>query len=482
MTGEVLLSTGEAAALYPELAHTIAFFVGIFALAAGLLRLGFLDSILSKAMAAGFISAVAIVIMVEQLINLLGLQGHWHEPTSTVQKIRWFFENIHTANGPTVALGISGVAFLFLFNFIRGRFINRIFFKYFPYVLFLVMLSILLTWQLGLDLKGVAILGEIQGGFQTPGKLSFEHTGVLVSGSLLIMIIGFIESVVCTKRFADKNDYTISDNRELVALGTSNFLGGIFGAYPAFGALSRTNLNDAVGGRTQFVSLIAATIILFTILFLLPLFYYLPKCIMAAVVFFAGFGLLEVENLHFLWKIRAFVDIFLYFMTFVITLAVSIQIGVIVSIGVSLVLVVKEVTGPTFNVIGRNPEGKFKPIEDDDVKMFDDIIIVRFKDSLYFAKIGFLKDRFKRVEKYRTLYAHPSDKEESKPLIGIIVDLSRMRHIDASALKVLVEVIKGYTKKGIHVCIVKMAKNNQKVFNYSFFLSVRRVPENGFFE
>jgi len=413
---------------------------------------------------------VSFFCLLFQLRSLFGIEEHWEEPSSTFSKIGFFFQHLTQSNPATVALGLSGLAFLFIFNFFRGRLLHRIFFKFFPYVLFLVLLSIILTWQLALDQKGVAVLGAIQGGFQTPGKLSFDHTGELITGSLLIMIIGFIESVVCTKRFADKNGYSISDNRELVALGASNALGGIFGAYPAFGALSRTNLNDAVGGRTQVVSMIAATVILFTVLFLLPLFYYLPKCIMGAIVFFAGFGLLELENLGFLWKIRAFIDIFLFFMTFFITLGVSIQAGVLVSVGVSLVLVVRQVAGPTFSVLGKTPEGKFRPIEENqEAKMYEDIIVVRFKDSLFYAKIGFLRDRFRRVEKFRTLLAHPSDQEQVQPLIGVVLDISRMTTIDASALKILAEIVKDYVKKGVRVCFVKISKENRGV-SHSFFL------------
>jgi len=465
MTGQILYGMGVEEIDFPGIANTICFFSGLVALVAGICRLGYLDSILSKPMANGFITAVACVIMVEQMLNLFGISEHWDENDSAILKFYFVLENLGKANPYTCAIGIPGLAFLFIFNYTKNKFPSSKVLKLFPFVLFLVIISILISYGFDLESKSVVVLGDIEGGFQTPGQFKFEHTGEIIVGAILIAIVGFIESVVCAKKFADKNGYGISDNRELVALGTANTIGGLFGAYPANGALSRTNLNDAVGGKTQMASLITAVVILFTILFLLPLFYHLPKCIMAAVVFFAGFGLLEVDTLLFLIKIRAYGDIFLFFMTLAVTLGVNIQVGVLTSIGVSLGLVVKEVTGPTFNVIGKAPDGKYKPIEDgNDIKTYADVIIVRFKDSLFYAKIGFLRDKLRRVEKYRTAYAHPSENYEPKPLIAVVFDVSRMRTIDASALKLMCEIVKDYTSKGIRVCFIKLVPENNKKF------------------
>lgn len=481
MTGQVLVGITEDPTYYPQLANTICFFVGVFALVAGIFRLGFLDSILSKPMTSGFVTAVACIIMIEQMLNLLGIHDHWDEADSAIVKLIFVFQHITTSNPYTCAIGIPGLAFLFIYNQLRFKYQTNKVLQFFPFVLFLVIASILISWGFHLEDKGVEVLGDIKGGFQTPAQFKFEHTEDLISGSLIIAIVGFIESVVCAKKFADKNGYSISDNRELVALGMANTLGGVFGAYPANGALSRTNLNDAIGGRTQISSLICAISILLTILFLLPLFYHLPKCITASIVFFAGFGLLEADTLRFLIKIRAYSDIVLFALTLIVTLAMNIQIGVLSSIGISLGLIVKEVTMAPFHVIGENSKGKFKPIQDgNDIRPHDDITIIQFKESLFYAKIGFLRDNLRRVEKYRTLFAHPSDKFKSKPLFAVVFDISRMTSIDASALKLMIEIIQDYLAKNIRVCFVQLNPKNIMKFQRSGLMKM--VGNENFFE
>jgi len=405
----------------------------------------------------------------------------WNEEDSAILKLWFTLTHLKFANSYSCAIAIPGLSFLFIFSYFRNRYIHNKIFKFFPFVLFLVIISILISWGFDLESKGVIVLGYIDGGFQRPAQFRFDYMGDLIVGSLVITIVGFLESVVCAKKFADKNGYAISDNRELVAFGAINICGGLFGGYPANASLSRTNLNDAVGGKSQIANLVCATIILFTILFLLPLFYFLPKCTMAAVVFFSGFGLLEFETLLFLIKIRAYVDIFLFCMTLAITLAVNVQVGVLTSVGVSLILVVKEVSGPTFNVIGQTSMGKYKPIEDgDDAKSLDDIIIIRFKDSLFYAKIGFLRDKITRVERHRTANVHPSEIPEMKPLLGLILDISRMNSIDASALKLIIEIVKDYNAKRVKICFVKLNHENYKRFRRSGLMEL--VGEGNFFD
>lgn len=456
-------------------AATLGFAAGLITLVAGILRLGFLDSILSKATITGFITAVSFVIMIEQLGNLFGINLHqdgWEEDSSPFNKLAFILTHLDESRGLTCAIGLSGLFFLFLMNFLKGKFPSSLFLKFFPSVLFVVVASCLVTWGFDLD---VDYFGDVKGGFQVVASYDFENFGTIITSAFTIMIVGFIETVVCAKKFAEKNSYNVSDNRELVAVGTANMIASIFGAYPSFGSFPRTKLNDGVGGKTQFSGVVTSLTALLAILFLLPAFYYLPRAISSAIVFFAAFSLLEFENIIFLVKIRAVKDIILMLVTLFVTLAVSIDIGIFVSIAISLVLVVKEVTGSPFDVLGVTPDNKYQPVEEDSgnyVQTLDDIIIIRFKEALFFARIGFLTDKLRRVEKYGTLFAHPSDDAYPRALKAVIFDLSRMDKIDASALKLFKELCIDYKNKGIQVYIVKLRPECRDNFKSSGLIDI----------
>jgi MFS superfamily sulfate permease-like transporter len=112
----------------------------------------------------------------------------------------------------------------------------------------------------------------------------------------LVSIIGFIEHIVIAKLYASKYNYQISPNRELVAIGVSNFFSSFFGTYPTFGSLPRSGVADSLGAKSQLFSLITASIIGLSILFLGPIFYHLPRVVMSAIILVASIGLFELHG------------------------------------------------------------------------------------------------------------------------------------------------------------------------------------------
>jgi MFS superfamily sulfate permease-like transporter len=129
----------------------------------------------------------------------------WNEGDSAILKLWFTLTHLKFANSYSCAIAIPGLSFLFIFSYFRNRYIHNKIFKFFPFVLFLVIISILISWGFDLESKGVIVLGYIDGGFQRPAQFRFDYMGDLIVGSLVITIVGFLESVVCAKKFADKN-------------------------------------------------------------------------------------------------------------------------------------------------------------------------------------------------------------------------------------------------------------------------------------
>lgn len=282
---------------------------GAVILLAGLCRLGFLDSVLSKPFLRGFISAIGIVILVDQLIPEMGLDkvashvgGVAHG--SSLDKIIFLVQYGHKANKLTCAVSFGALAVVMICRELKRRLQPRFpSVAYVPDRFVVVVLSAVFTWKFSWDKQGLDILGDIRAKgrpFQThfpftPTALS--HATDAFSTSFLIALLGFFESSVAAKSLGtsggkvkrqkeDDSEETeevdaiqniaVSANRELVALGVANFVGGCFMALPAFGGYGRSKVNASTGGKTPMSSVFLSLITVICIVFLLPYFHYIP--------------------------------------------------------------------------------------------------------------------------------------------------------------------------------------------------------------
>jgi len=290
-----------------QLAGMVTGLAGAVILIAGLCRLGFLDSVLSRPFLRGFISAIGIVILVDQLIPEMGLDalakhsGSAHG--SSMDKILFLFRHGYQAHKLTCLVSFGAFVIVMVCREIKRRLQPRAYWvAYIPDRFVVVVLSAVLAWKNDWDKKGLEVLGDIRA-VGTPFQAHFpfkpsmiEHATDAFSTAFLIALLGFFESSVAAKSLGGtgkvekkKNDkgeiveesdgirnMTVSTNRELVALGVANILGGLFMSLPAFGGYGRSKVNASTGGKTPMSSVFLSIITVFCILFLLPYFYYIP--------------------------------------------------------------------------------------------------------------------------------------------------------------------------------------------------------------
>ncbi|CAG8631176.1 2165_t:CDS:2, partial [Acaulospora morrowiae] len=461
------------------IAGLITFFVGILTFILGIFRLGFLDSVLSRALLRGFISAVAIVIIIEQFLIMLGLteiatlDGIGHA-SSTLEKFIYIITHIHQAHGLTAIVAFSSLTFLLVFRALKLKLS-----KHYPQAQFIpeilicvIVFTILCSffrWYEG----GVSILGQIKGGgfpsFRIPNPPAAAHYKDCFETAVLISVVGFVESIVITKTYATKYNYSVSANRELVALGAANLIGSLFQCFPAYGGMARSSINDRAGAKTQLSGLISCSFVLLCLFFLLQLFHYLPKPVLAAVVCVAALTLLHElpHDLYFMYKIRAWNDYALLFLTFFTTIFVSTEYGTLISVALSLVLVVKHSTYPRITILGRvGNTNEFKPIKDfpGEAEHIAGVLVVRIAEPLYFANTGQLKDRLRRLEEFGDMRVHPSEDARMLPIENVIFDIETMEDLDASAAQILCEIVESYHQRGVNVFFVKLHANQKKMF------------------
>ncbi|KAL6063515.1 putative sulfate transporter [Balamuthia mandrillaris] len=487
LLGLNLQSSGLDPSDYPNFTHIIAFTCGLFLFGLGILRFGFLDNVLSRPLLSGFINAVALMVMMEQVDTLLGItNAHLHD----WHKFPNIIKNISHTNWQTLVLGIVTIMVLLSFRALnmliaKTRQKRYSFVKFIPMTMVVVLISILFSWLSDLQAEGVAILGKIPSGFPVPQPPQLKSVGVfsdsLVS-AMVISVLGFIESIIIAKHYAAKYNYPVSPNRELVALGMANILGSFFRIMPAFGSLMRSSIAESAGARTQLHGVVTALIMIMAILFLQPVFYYLPKTTLAAIIIVAALGLLELEDLFFLIKIRAWGALFLFVATLVLTLSLGVELGIVVSLGISVFLIIRHTSLPHIAILGLEPKSnKFKDISRwSDARTIPGIVVIRIEEALYFANIGQIKEMFSRIERMGSHTAHPSEKKTLPPLRGIVIDCRNIPEIDASAVQILFEMVEDYKLRRIRVCFVKLRGQLKMSFLRAGILGSTNVTDTVF--
>ena len=405
--------------LYLLYAFTTTFLVGMLRLAMGVFRLGFLVNFLSHPVISGFTSSAAIIIGLSQLKHLLRIDLPRSEYIQ--DNILALVQNIGHTHLPTLGIGVLAIVLIKY-----GKKLH----KNLPTSLLAVALGILLVWGLQLTQYGIKIVGEVPSGLPSLSSPSFD-LGVwksLFSVTLTIALVGFMESFAAAKAIQAKHkDYAVDANQELIALGVANLGAAFFQGYPISGGFSRSAVNDQAGAQTGMASIFSALLVILTLLFLTPLFYYLPNAILAAVVLVAVSGLIDIKEAIHLWK-EDRADFWMLLVTFLITLTLGIEPGIGAGVVLSLAMVVYRSTRPHIAELAKVPGSDFyRNIHRfDNLEVRADLLILRMDGPLYFANLNYFKD-----------YLNSMIRVRGNTLKAIIINAESINFVDSSAVHAL---------------------------------------------
>ncbi|CDO72606.1 hypothetical protein BN946_scf184985.g25 [Trametes cinnabarina] len=435
------------------------------------------------------------------MVGLTNLE-HVLQPKTTLDKFFFLVENAFThAHKLTATISFGALAVLVGMRSFK-RVCRRYWFIYrLPEVFIVVVLSTLLSDKFDWDKDGVEILGSVpintgSSFLQFPlRKITLRYLRKTTSTAVLISVVGFLDSIVAAKQNASRFGYSISPNRELVALGAGNIAGSFIpGTLPAYGSITRSKLNGDLGGRTQMASLVCSTIVLLATFFLLPWLYYLPKCVLASIICLIVFSLLGElpHDAMFYWKMRAWIDLALMTLTFVLTIIWNVEIGIAVSVFISLLLVVRRSSRPRMTILGRIPgTDRWKPVDENPEAEEDaqGVLIVRIRENLDFgtfaefphlllfptartppnanahrlfctfciANTAQLKERLRRLELYGHDKHHPADEPHRRDADVLVFHLADVDTIDASAVQIFYELVETYKVRGCGLLVATSA-------------------------
>lgn len=416
---------------YIAVALLLALISGIMLLVMGLLRLGFIANFLSHPVISGFITASGILIAVSQLKHILGIKASGQNLIEMVQAL---VSNLPQTNGPTVIIGVISTAFLF---WVRGNFkpllmkfgiserLATIGTKIGPVIA--VVVAILVVASLGLADKGVKIVGDIPKGLPALSVPEFD-LGLwrsLLASSLIIAVIGFVESISVAQTLAAKRRQRIDPDQELIGLGTANIAGAFSGGYPVTGGFARSAVNFDAGAETPAAGAMTAIGIALATLFLTPLLYFLPIATLAATIIVAVLSLVNIADIREAWTYSK-ADFAAMAATIILTLTIGVEAGVLSGVVLSIALFLFRSSRPHFAIVGQVRDTEhFRNIVRHDVITNPRVLTLRIDESLYFANARYMEDAV-----YDLIFDKPQ-------IEHVILMCSAVNDIDLSALESL---------------------------------------------
>ena len=332
-------------ALYARYVSAFVIMVGAVFFLARVARLGFITQFLSRPVLDGFITGLAVYVMVGQLNKLFGVEK---PQGNTVQKFFGVLHELPTANWVTFAVGLTGLVVLI----VLPRWSRKL-----PAGLIVLFGSIMVSAAFDLSAAhGVEVVGQLPQGLPVPSAPHVELASLplMIGPAIGMLLVSFSQSLGVAHEYAEKHDYEIQANTELGAYSAINMASGLFGGQVAGGSMAPSAVNDGAGGRTPMAQLVAWAAVLLTLLFLTPLFTDLPEAILAALIIHALWGLVSSRKLRYV-RLVSRTEFALGLATFLGVILIDVLPGMLIGLVGTLLLVVHAMSRPHVAKLGRVP-------------------------------------------------------------------------------------------------------------------------------
>lgn len=375
---------GPDPARYVSLTAALAMITGVFCIAAGLARLGFLTNFLSRPILTGYLNGIAICIIMGQLGPLCGFPV----PSGGFFRMFWHFvSSLGQTHWPTLAIGLATLAMLFLLSRVAKRV---------PGPLVAMVAGIAASAAFGFADRGVALIGLIPAGIPLPSipRIPASDWAPLAMGAIGLSLISYNSAMVTARGFATKNRYDIDSNREFIALGAADIGAGLMQGFAVSGADSRTAMNDSMGGKTKLTGLVTAAGIAVTLLFLTGPLASLPVVVLAAVLIKAASGLFDFQSLTRLRRVSRS-EFLLSLVTLLGVITVGVLPGVVIAIGLAMLTLLVRASRPHDALLGRDRvTGQYQNLAGHPgAEPVPGIVLYRFDASLVFFNADHLRAR-----------------------------------------------------------------------------------------
>jgi high affinity sulfate transporter 1 len=420
---------------YTTLAAALALIVGGIYLAARLLRLGWVADYFSQAVLVGYITGVAILIVLGQLGKLVGISS---EHDNAVVAAVDIVGHLHQANAATLLLATGSLILLVVLRHFLPRF---------PAALLVVVLGIVTSWSLDLVAHGVTIAGPVPAGLPDVAfpRVGGHELAQLVGVAGGIFLVGFSDSILTARSFAAQRGGRIDADQELLAFSAANAAAGVTQGMPVGTTGSRTGVNLSMGATSQVSGLVAAGSIFVVLVLLTEPIQYLPAATLAAIIVTGAVRLIDPEQWRSLGRSdRA--ELVIAAVTAIAVINLGVLVALVVAVVLSLLDVIRRIARPNDAVLGWSPaEQRYADVTSGpDVEVTPGVVVYRFSDRLFFANVHFFKRRV-----WAAVDAAP------KPTRAFVLDMAGVPGLDSSAAAGLRDVHHGLMARNVSLRVAR---------------------------
>jgi high affinity sulfate transporter 1 len=430
------LAAGDPAR-YAALAAALAVVVGLLAVGAWAVRLGFVADLLSQPILVGYLAGVAIIMIVGQLGKVTGVPV---EGGSLASELRSFLQSVGDARPATFMLAVATLLLLFLTQWRFPRL---------PGPLMAVLLPTVLTVTLDLERSGIAVVGDIPAGLPHLSLPSLDAYTALLLPAVGVLLVGYTDNVLTARAFASRRGYTVDANQELLALGAANVGAGVFQGFPVSSSGSRTAIGDASGSRTQLHSLVALGCVVIVLLFLGPVLAHFPVAALGAIVIYAATRLIDMAGFRRLAAFRRS-ELLLALAAFVGVMLFDILFGILVAIGLSVADLLRRVARPHDAIQGRVPglAGMHDVDDYPEAELIPGLLVYRYDSPLFFANAQDFQAR-----------AIAAVDQQPTPVRWFVLNVEANVEVDITALDAMEELRFKLTGRGIVFALARVKQD-----------------------
>lgn len=421
-----------------QAAILLAFMVGAIQLAITLLRLGDLTRYISHSVIVGFTLGAATLLVLDQMKNLLGLEGAGDVHDHFVYRFWLTMTQAAPVHGPTVAVGLGTIAMVIALRWIKGRLGLRLL----PDLLITVCaMAVIVAWW-DLDSAGIRVIGEIPAklpGLQIP-TFDAELMRTFASGALAIAVLGLLEAISMAKAIAAVTHQKLDMNQQCLSEGLANFAGSFFQCIPGSGSLTRSAINQQAGAATQWSGVVSAAAVALIMLVFAPYARFIPRSALAGILMVSAWKMIDWRALAYHVRATRF-DSAIVWVTAFSAVAISIEFCVLIGVFMSFLLTVPRAGRMLLTEFTVAPDGAVHERLPDDPRC-NRILIYGLEGEMFFGASAALERHFERIE--QRIDEHTR---------AVVLRLKRARNPDAVGLTLLEGFVDRVRARGVHVLL-----------------------------
>lgn len=486
------LASGDPTYTPIEVATIVCFMVGFWSVLLGFLSMGSLTVFFNDMLVSGFSTGAAVHVVTSQIKDLLGISVQsFSGPLKIIYSYIDIFSKLTSSNVATVIISAISITVLSLNNELLKPRLSKVTKIPMPIELIVVIVGTTTCYLANFPFDyNVQIVGEIPTGLPPPALPPFSLAGSVAVDSLVIAIVAYAGSYSLARIFAIKHDYEVDANQELYAMGWGNMFSSFFSCAPMASAIARVLIQDAVGGVTQLACLITAFAILWVLLFIGPVFEFLPKACLASIIVVALKGMfMQVFDMMRMWKVSR-VDAMLWIVTFLAVVIIDVDYGLLLGVLVAISVLVVRGQKPQMAKLGRVPNSDLYL----ESKLYGQacdlpgMVVIRIRGALHFANRDNFRASLNKASgfdpiamKKAKLAAEKDDlgKGDAKKVRHLLLDCQGLSSCDASGSKFITRLNTMYEAAGVVLCFAGL--NEEVLRSFEVMGTLAAVTEERIF-